>query len=107
MKRRREVLIEIEREIVISTRQRHHLWCPDCGRHVQMLNADEAARAMNTSESVVYDEVDRGRLHATATAEGSLLVCADSVLGRRTEAEMPRLARLLIGDGCEPVRQPN
>lgn len=95
MKRRREVLIEIEREIVISTQQQHYFWCADCGKQVHMLNAHEAARTLDMSESRLYDEIHAGRLHATVTDEGLLLVCADSALGQRAQNEIPRFAQLL------------
>lgn len=104
MKRRREVLIEIEREIVISTQQQHYLRCPNCGKHVHMLTTHEAGKTLNTSEEAVHDQIDAGHLHYVVTAGGTLLVCADSVLGRRSEDDMPRITRLLIGDGCEPIR---
>jgi hypothetical protein len=104
MKRRREVLIEIEREIVISSQQHHHRWCPICEAQVQMLTAHEAAKTMNTDEAMIFDEAHAGRLHYTATAEGRLLVCVTSVMERRNETETPRLARLLLGDICEPAR---
>jgi SRSO17 transposase len=104
MKRRREVLIEIEREIVISSHQHHAQWCPGCGKQVQMLTANEAAQMMNASAAMIHNEIESGRLHHAVTAERLVLVCTDSLLGFRNEEEIPRLAQLLISDGYEPVR---
>jgi excisionase family DNA binding protein len=44
-----------------------------------MLTADEAATIAKVSSRTIYRRVEAGEMHYTETAEGRLLVCANSL----------------------------
>lgn len=96
MKRRREVTIEFEREIVISNHHGQAAWCAFCGSQVQMLTADEAAQIKGTGTNQILAAIDAGRLHYQATEDGQIWICADSLMasnaaGRDLSAEVLRI----------------
>jgi len=46
---------------------------------VQMLTPDQAATLGNVSSRTIYRRVEAGEMHYMETAEGHLLVCANSI----------------------------
>ena len=54
-------------------------WCEDCGQKVQMLTPDQAATLARVSSRTIYRRVEAGEMHYLETAEGHLLVCANSI----------------------------
>ena len=97
MKKRTEVIIEIEREIIITKTGTRGAWCSICGKQVQMLTAREAAQLTKSSESVVYGLVESGQIHITASNKGMLLNCPTSLADLR--ADDHPMQQLLITDG--------
>jgi len=84
-KRRIEITVE-KRRLIVLRRQRPsvHDWCADCGKQVAMLTPDQAATIANVSSRTIYRRVEDGEMHYLETAEGHLLVCANSVKDRRS-----------------------
>jgi excisionase family DNA binding protein len=79
-KRRIEITVEKRRLIVLKRQRRSVLeWCGGCGRKVQMLTPDQAATIANVSSRTIYRRVEAGEMHYMETAEGRLLVCANSI----------------------------
>ena len=79
-KRRIEITVE-KRRLIVLKRQRPSVldWCTDCGEQVAMLTPDQAALIANVSSRTIYRRVEAGEMHYTETAEGFLLVCANSL----------------------------
>jgi hypothetical protein len=102
MKRRREVTIEIEREIIISKPHSNWSWCYRCGQQMQMLTAGEAAQMINSTEAKIYELVESEQLHFTATPQGMLLVCPNSVIAIGSGDQTIPRELLLITDGEIP-----
>ncbi|MEO6390521.1 MAG: hypothetical protein ABIP75_01640 [Pyrinomonadaceae bacterium] len=99
MKRRREVTIEIEREIVIRNHPSNRTWCTGCGDQVEMLNTNEAAHLMGSSEDDIFALVDSAEIHFTTSADGGVLVCPDSLLNRRSKIQTGPIVQRLISSG--------
>ena len=79
-KRRIEINIDRQRLFVFKRRGlAGPEWCGDCGRKVQMLTPDQAATIANVSSRTIYRRVEAGEMHYLETAEGRLLVCANSI----------------------------
>jgi hypothetical protein len=79
-KKRIEITVEKHRLVVLS--QRSHAteaWCEACGRRVAMVPPDDAATIGKVSSRTIYRRVESGELHYAETAEGRLLVCANSI----------------------------
>jgi len=79
-KRRIEITVE-KRRLIVLKRQRRSVpdWCADCGEQVAMLTPDQAATIANVSSRTIYRRVEAGEMHYLETAEGRLLVCANSI----------------------------
>ena len=79
-KRRIEITVE-KRRFVVMKRGRAPVsdWCADCGGQVAMLTPDQAATLANVSSRTIYRRVEAGETHYMETAEGHLLVCANSL----------------------------
>lgn len=79
-KRRIEINIDRQRLVVLKRRGGAVAeWCGDCGEQVAMLTPDQAAVIANVSSRTIYRRVEAGEMHYTETAEGLLLVCANSL----------------------------
>lgn len=79
-KRRIEITVE-KRRLVVMKRGRAPVlcWCADCDGQVAMLTPDQAAAIANVSSRTIYRRVEAGEMHYLETAEGHLLVCANSL----------------------------
>ncbi|MEO6390480.1 MAG: hypothetical protein ABIP75_01430 [Pyrinomonadaceae bacterium] len=99
MKRRREVTIEIEREIVISNHQGQAAWCEFCGRQVQLLSANEAARVTGNERNQLLAAAEAGMFHCRATETGQLWICADSLFASHAEGRNQPADILRITEG--------
>ncbi|HEX5736004.1 MAG TPA: hypothetical protein VF131_24465 [Blastocatellia bacterium] len=81
MKRTRSLTIETRQVTVIrrpgpSRRAR----CETCGEVVILVTADEAAHLARVSSRAIYRCVETGSLHFTEMADGTLLICLNSLL---------------------------
>jgi len=61
--------------------------CAACGRETRLLSTSEVALFSGRSESEVKYAISQGLLHTQLTQEGSLAICAHSVLELRDERQ--------------------
>ncbi len=84
MKRRRRTEITIETRKVTLIHQRSMnsapAWCVDCAAAVEMLHPEQAAALTGSDTRTLYREIEAGRLHFQALADGRLLICLPSLL---------------------------
>ena len=79
-RRRTEIVVELDEEIVIRGRQAiAFAWCSECGEQVQMLTPDYAATLGGVSPRVIYRLIEAGRIHFSETGERHLLICQRSL----------------------------
>jgi excisionase family DNA binding protein len=78
-KRKTEITLEINQTFVIKRRQKVQAWCPTCAESVSLVTADEAATVIGVSTRTIYRWVEAEKLHFSETAEGSLLICCNSL----------------------------
>jgi len=82
VKRRKRTEITFEIEQVLTLHRRHPtapVWCADCHAAVTMLRPEEAAALIGRSVRAVYRLVEAGALHFIEPADGSLLICPNSL----------------------------
>jgi hypothetical protein len=78
-------------------RAREAVWCPECGKGFRMVSASVAAAMADVSFRTLYRWAETGEVHFSATAEGALMVCLDSLLERADAlCEHPTTASLMI-----------
>jgi hypothetical protein len=54
-------------------------WCADCAGPSGMLTPEEAAAVAGVSPLIIHEWAGAARLHAVETADGSLLICLNSL----------------------------
>ena len=76
--------ITLEPGHAYTTRERHSAaqWCPACGKGFRMVSASAATAMADVSFRILYRWAETGEVHFSATAEGALLICLDSLLER-------------------------
>jgi hypothetical protein len=82
VKRRKRTEISFEVEQVLVIRRRHPTapaWCAECGALVEMLRPEEAAVLTGRSVRQICRQVEAGALHFIESADGALLICANSL----------------------------
>ena len=57
-------------------------WCEACGERVVMLSGEEAAKLIGRPSREVYRRVEEGLWHCGDNPEGTLFICARSLLAR-------------------------
>jgi hypothetical protein len=57
-------------------------WCPTCGKGFRMVSAFAATAMADISFRMLYRWAETEEVHYSATAEGALLICLDSLLER-------------------------
>jgi hypothetical protein len=81
MKKRTEISIEIDEVIVVSASGKDikRVECPICNGEA-MVTPEEAAALMGVTVRSVYARVEGEGVHFLETADGSLLLCARSLI---------------------------
>ena len=82
MKTKRRIAITVESHRTLVIRRRSRLlegWCERCSKQVAMINLEEAAQAGIGSQAITR-QVEAGRLHFTANADGLSFICLNSLL---------------------------
>lgn len=80
-KKRREIIIETERILFISSRSASSiLWCAQCARRVLMLTVEEAAAVMGVGVDEIYRKIEARQLHCIQLPGSRLRICPNSLL---------------------------
>ncbi len=53
--------------------------CSGCRCKVQMLSPEDAAKLIGISTRKIYSDVEAGKTHFVESADGSIIVCLDSL----------------------------
>ena len=80
-RRRREVIIETERVLQISSRTGRSIhWCDLCSRQMPMLTVEEAAAMMGVSTDEILRKMMDDELHFLQTPGKIVRICPNSLL---------------------------
>ena len=79
--RRTEITVETHQVTIIhlSQHQTATAFCEGCQTTLSHLSVFRAAALLRLRETAMFRLVESGQLHATENAQGSLLVCANSL----------------------------
>ena len=78
-KRRIEITVERQRVTFLRRKGAAHGWCGACGREVCMVTPDEAALLAGLTARTIYRRVEGGSVHFDEAADGTLLICCNSL----------------------------
>ncbi len=80
-KKRKEVMVETERLLVIRRRYRAvELWCAGCDDAGVMIRPDQAAAVSGRSLRAIFTDIEQGALHFQEQPDGMILICLASLL---------------------------
>jgi len=75
-----EITIEKSEFIVVHrTHRSASAWCVECGKHVRLINPEDAAIATGLNVREVYRRIEAGEVHFVETRDGAPLVCIKSL----------------------------
>jgi hypothetical protein len=81
VRRRTEIIIEVERVLVARRRTtRKTAWCDKCGQEVAVVTPDKAARIAGASVRLIYRWLEADLLHFNEDPEGVIDICRASLL---------------------------
>ena len=81
MTKTRQMRVTIQTERILEMSQGSGLYslCQQCGDEVRMVTIEQAAALARASSPEIFRELGAGMLHFIESAEGSLLICFNSL----------------------------
>jgi hypothetical protein len=82
MSKETKITIETDSLLILRGRSALRAWCPDCGSEVEMISLDGVGVISNLPPPEVEAWIQSDDLHHTTAADGSSLICLNSMLKR-------------------------
>lgn len=82
MAKRTRIMIQTDSLLVIRGRKSLRAWCPQCGAEVEMIPVNDVGVVSNLPSAEVQAWMESSDLHHTKTADGTALLCLNSMLKR-------------------------
>ena len=95
MARRTTITIETDSLLILRSRSRRRAWCPTCAAESEVVALETVPVTLNITRSVFEEWLRSGELHRSQAADGSELICLNSLLTRVQDpqaSETPRPA---------------
>lgn len=83
---RRKIEIVLEKRSLVRVYACPTGRCPSCRRLVTMVTPESAARIVNVTVREMYRSVETDRVHFIEIPDGSVRICLDSLVARRSDA---------------------
>lgn len=82
MAKQAKIIIETESLLVLHGRTSTRAWCPQCRSEEEMVALENTAVESNLTPAAVAEWFTSEELHRSQKADGSLLICLNSLLKR-------------------------
>jgi hypothetical protein len=82
MAKETKITIETDSLLILRGRSSLRAWCPDCGSEVEMIPLDSVGVISNLPPPEVEAWIQSEALHHTNAADGTPLICLNSMLKR-------------------------
>lgn len=76
------ITIETDSLLVLRGRKSLSAWCPQCGAEAEMISLSEVRIVSNLPYAEVQAWIESPDLHHAKTADGTALICLNSMLKR-------------------------
>jgi hypothetical protein len=76
------ITIETDSLLILHGRASEQLWCRDCGAEVAAIALENVCVISNLERAALEEWLNSGELHRVETADGSTLICLNSLLDR-------------------------
>ena len=90
MAKKTKISIETESLLIMQSRTSRHAWCPLCAAEVEMIALGSAGIISNLEPAALEEWLNSSDLHRSKAADGSALICLNSLLARVTETHKIR-----------------
>ena len=93
MAKRTRITIKTDSLLVLRGRKSVRAWCPQCATEAEMIPLNDVGVVSNLPSEEVQAWMESPDLHHTKTADGTALICLNSMLKRvrRTRGGEPPL----------------
>jgi hypothetical protein len=97
MAKQTTITIETKSLLILHSRSSRAAYCPDCGAEVEMIAFDDNGVISSLDRAALEQWLNSGELHHADAADGSSLICLNSLAARvrNTNPANRGLARLL------------
>jgi len=82
MAKQTKITIESDSLLILRGRSSRRAWCPLCGTDAEMIAFENIGVVSNLDRTTVEQWLNSGELHRSQAADGSALVCLNSLLAR-------------------------
>jgi hypothetical protein len=76
------ITIETDSLLILHGRASDQVWCRDCGAEVAAIALENVGVISNLERAALEEWLNSGELHRVETADGSTLICLNSLLDR-------------------------
>jgi hypothetical protein len=82
MAKQTRITIETDSLLILRGRNSRRTWCPQCEADREMIALENLGVISNLERSVLEEWLNSGELHQSQSANGSILICLNSLLAR-------------------------
>ena len=82
MAKQTKITIETDCLLILRGRSSTRAWCPQCGADAEMITLESVGVVSNLNRPALEAWLNSGELHRSQAADGSVLVCLNSMLKR-------------------------
>jgi hypothetical protein len=84
MAKQTTITIETRSLLILHSRSSRAAYCPVCGAKVEMIALEDTGVISSLDRAALEQWLNSGELHRAVTADGSSLICLNSLLARVT-----------------------
>jgi hypothetical protein len=77
-----KITIETDSLLLLRGRNSNRAWCPGCAAEAEMIALENVGVISNLERAAVEEWLNSGELHRSKSANGSALICLNSLLAR-------------------------
>ena len=77
-----KITIETDSLLILRGRNSSRAWCAQCGAEAEMIALENVGVISNLERAAVEEWLNAGELHRSNAANGSALICLNSLLAR-------------------------
>jgi len=82
MAKQMKITVETESLLILRSRNSRREWCPLCAAEVEMIALEDTGVISNLERPALEEWLNSAELHRSQAADGSTLICLNSLLAR-------------------------
>jgi len=82
MAKQTKITIETESLLILKGRASNRAWCPDCAAEREVIALEDIGVISNLERSALDEWLNSGNLHRPQAADGSTLICLNSLIAQ-------------------------